>query len=141
MSDSGGTDGLVAEMRQLIDQLLELEPDLLETMVAERLLRTARDAMREAVAADRCGQADPCECGNEGVPICCVAHQTTPDGNYSMPCHGDGDHPEIGCWCVCHGPDCPASGGSVCGCDAADEPDESLYLRSGVVAAPSDWEI
>ncbi|WP_018600943.1 hypothetical protein [Mycobacterium sp. 155] len=132
---------LIAEMHRLLDAFVELEPDLLEVMVAERLLRTARDAIKAAVAADRCRQADPCECGHEDVPICCVAGEVTPDGNEQMPCHGDGPHPEIGCWCVCHGPDCPVSGGSVCRCDVADEPDQGLYLRSGVVAVPSDWEV
>ncbi|SHR99383.1 Uncharacterised protein [Mycobacteroides abscessus subsp. abscessus] len=133
---------LIAEMHRLLDEFAELEPDLLEVMVAERLLRTARDAIAAAVAAGACGQPDPCQCGHEGIPICCIAHQTTPDGNYSMPCHGDRDeHPEVGCWCVCHGADCPTSGGSVCRCDIADEPDQGLYLRSGANADPSDWEL
>lgn len=132
MSNTGGTADLVAEMHQLLDQILELEPDQLETMVAERLLRTARDAIAAAVAADRCGQPDPCECGNEGVPVCCIAGEVTPDGNEQMPCHGDrGPHPEVDCWCACHGPDCPTSGTSTCGCDAAGYPDPEDFLLPG----------
>lgn len=133
---------LIAEMHRLLDAFVELEPNLLEVLVAERLLRTARDAIAAAVAANRCGQADPCECGNEGVPICCQARWLTPDGHEHVACHGGGDeHPTVGCWCVCHGADCPTSGGSVCRCDIADESDQGLYLRSGANADPSDWEL
>lgn len=52
-----------------------------------------------------------------GVPGCCIAHWVTPDGNDQMPCHGDGDHPEVDCWCPCHGGDCPAGGDGPCRCD------------------------
>lgn len=139
---TAGVAALVAEMHELVDALVQLDPEGVGYADAVTATETAREAIALAVAAGACGQPDPCECGHEGIPICCIAHQTTPDGNYSMTCHGDRDeHPEVGCWCVCHGADCPTSGGSVCRCDVADEPDESLYLRSGANADPSDWEL
>ncbi|WP_131811429.1 hypothetical protein [Mycolicibacterium fortuitum] len=80
---------------------------------ARALTYVRREDLREDAGA---GCASGCECEHEGVPRCCIAGELPPDGNDSMQCHGDGDHPEIACWCPCHGEDCPTGGDGPCRC-------------------------